>query len=264
MIKRNGVVEPFSREKIVSGVRKACQGRPVTDSDLAVLAQRVEETIRATGACADRRERHRSGDPAAAARARRGRLPALRQRVPGASIRSTTSSPRSRCCASSTRRATAARAEPSDSLQQHVSPPLLASCSRKLDPERAHHLAFRVIRALPRLGIGASCVAIHAARPSTRGEDAGAASSSPRSVSRPASTRTARASGASGSSASATSRSAPSRRMPQPGNPQAATVPARRRPCRHQPHGIQQPRRRPAARAARRRRPRGAADPSSA
>jgi transcriptional repressor NrdR len=30
-------------------VRKACQGRPVTDADLAGLAQRVEENIRATG-----------------------------------------------------------------------------------------------------------------------------------------------------------------------------------------------------------------------
>ncbi|MEO6944979.1 MAG: transcriptional regulator NrdR [Lacisediminihabitans sp.] len=50
VVKRNGVLEPFSREKIVSGVRKACQGRPVTDADLAVLAQRVEEAIRATGA----------------------------------------------------------------------------------------------------------------------------------------------------------------------------------------------------------------------
>ena len=50
VIKRNGVVEPFSREKIVSGVRKACQGRPVTDADLATLAQKVEESIRATGA----------------------------------------------------------------------------------------------------------------------------------------------------------------------------------------------------------------------
>jgi transcriptional repressor NrdR len=49
VIKRSGVVEPFSRDKVVSGVRKACQGRPVTDSDLAVLAQRVEETIRQTG-----------------------------------------------------------------------------------------------------------------------------------------------------------------------------------------------------------------------
>jgi len=49
VIKRSGIVEPFSREKIVSGVRKACQGRPVSDADLALLAQRVEETIRATG-----------------------------------------------------------------------------------------------------------------------------------------------------------------------------------------------------------------------
>lgn len=50
VIKRSGVVEPFSREKVVAGVRKACQGRPVTDADLAVLAQKVEEAIRATGA----------------------------------------------------------------------------------------------------------------------------------------------------------------------------------------------------------------------
>jgi transcriptional repressor NrdR len=50
VVKRNGVLEPFSREKIVSGVRKACQGRPVTDADLAVLAQKVEEATRATGA----------------------------------------------------------------------------------------------------------------------------------------------------------------------------------------------------------------------
>lgn len=49
VIKRNGVVENFSREKVVIGVRKACQGRPVTDSDLAVLAQKVEESIRLSG-----------------------------------------------------------------------------------------------------------------------------------------------------------------------------------------------------------------------
>jgi transcriptional repressor NrdR len=48
--KRSGIAEPFSREKIVVGVRKACQGRPVTDADLALLAQRVEESLRATGA----------------------------------------------------------------------------------------------------------------------------------------------------------------------------------------------------------------------
>ena len=47
--KRGGVVEPFSGEKVMSGVRKSCQGRPVTDSDLAVLAQKVEEAVRQTG-----------------------------------------------------------------------------------------------------------------------------------------------------------------------------------------------------------------------
>jgi transcriptional repressor NrdR len=47
--KRGGTTEPFSRDKIVNGVRKACQGRPVTEADLAMLAQTVEETIRATG-----------------------------------------------------------------------------------------------------------------------------------------------------------------------------------------------------------------------
>ena len=48
--KRSGVSEPFSREKIVSGVRKACQGRPVSEPELALLAQKVEETVRSTGA----------------------------------------------------------------------------------------------------------------------------------------------------------------------------------------------------------------------
>lgn len=50
VMKRSGVVEPFSRDKIISGVRKACQGRPVSEGDLALLAQQVEEKIRATGA----------------------------------------------------------------------------------------------------------------------------------------------------------------------------------------------------------------------
>ncbi|MFZ0159810.1 MAG: transcriptional regulator NrdR [Kineosporiaceae bacterium] len=50
VVKRSGATEPFSRAKIMSGVRKACQGRPVGEDDLARLAQRVEEGIRATGA----------------------------------------------------------------------------------------------------------------------------------------------------------------------------------------------------------------------
>ena len=50
VLKRSGVTEPFSRAKVVSGVRKACQGRPVDDDDLNLLAQRVEEAIREGGA----------------------------------------------------------------------------------------------------------------------------------------------------------------------------------------------------------------------
>jgi transcriptional repressor NrdR len=47
--KRSGASEPFSRAKVLTGVRKACQGRPVTEDDLALLAQRVEETVRSSG-----------------------------------------------------------------------------------------------------------------------------------------------------------------------------------------------------------------------
>ncbi|SFV22509.1 transcriptional regulator NrdR [Micrococcus terreus] len=49
VVKRSGVAEPFDRTKIINGVRKACQGRPVTGDDLAMLAQEVEEVIRAAG-----------------------------------------------------------------------------------------------------------------------------------------------------------------------------------------------------------------------
>jgi transcriptional repressor NrdR len=49
IVKRGGATEPFSRDKVLAGVRKACQGRPVTEDDLALLGQRVEESIRSTG-----------------------------------------------------------------------------------------------------------------------------------------------------------------------------------------------------------------------
>ena len=49
VVKRTGTVEPFSRAKVIAGVRKACQGRPVDDADLAKLAQRVEDHLRAAG-----------------------------------------------------------------------------------------------------------------------------------------------------------------------------------------------------------------------
>jgi transcriptional repressor NrdR len=51
VLKRSGALEPFSREKVATGVTKACQGRPVDEDALALLAQEVEESIRAGGVC---------------------------------------------------------------------------------------------------------------------------------------------------------------------------------------------------------------------
>jgi transcriptional repressor NrdR len=50
VVKRSGVSEPFNRSKVVAGVRRACQGRPVDEDQLQLLAQQVEDAIRATGA----------------------------------------------------------------------------------------------------------------------------------------------------------------------------------------------------------------------
>ena len=47
--KRSGTTEPFTRDKAVAGVRKACKGRPVSDDDLARLGQSVEDALRAEG-----------------------------------------------------------------------------------------------------------------------------------------------------------------------------------------------------------------------
>ncbi|MCI2421860.1 transcriptional regulator NrdR [Saccharopolyspora sp. K220] len=49
VVKRSGVTEPFSREKVVRGVRRACQGRPVEEDALQQLAHQVEETVRSLG-----------------------------------------------------------------------------------------------------------------------------------------------------------------------------------------------------------------------
>ncbi len=49
VVKRSGVVEPFARDKVIAGVRKACKGRPVSEDDLARLGQQVEDALRACG-----------------------------------------------------------------------------------------------------------------------------------------------------------------------------------------------------------------------
>lgn len=47
--KRSGGAEPFNRDKVISGVRKACQGRPVNEDALKLLGQKVEEDLRSRG-----------------------------------------------------------------------------------------------------------------------------------------------------------------------------------------------------------------------
>ena len=49
VVKRSGVTEPFRRDKVVRGVARACQGRPVDDDALQLLAAQVEEAVRAGG-----------------------------------------------------------------------------------------------------------------------------------------------------------------------------------------------------------------------
>ena len=49
VVKRSGATEPFTRDKAIAGVRKACKGRPVTDAQLACLGQDVEDALRLSG-----------------------------------------------------------------------------------------------------------------------------------------------------------------------------------------------------------------------
>ena len=82
VVKRSGVTEPFSRTKIIGGVRKACQGRPVDEDSIALLAQKVEETVRARGAAEIPSHDVGLAILGPAAGPGRGGLPAVRQRLP--------------------------------------------------------------------------------------------------------------------------------------------------------------------------------------
>ena len=42
VVKRSGNVEQFDRNKVISGVRKACQGRPINEDDLNAPARNRE------------------------------------------------------------------------------------------------------------------------------------------------------------------------------------------------------------------------------
>ncbi|GHT80872.1 transcriptional repressor NrdR [Actinomycetota bacterium] len=47
--KRSGVLEEFSKSKLVNGIRKATQGRPIDEDELKKLAAELENDIRAKG-----------------------------------------------------------------------------------------------------------------------------------------------------------------------------------------------------------------------
>ena len=49
VVKRSGATEPFSREKVIKGVGKACKGRPVDVDALARLGQKVEDALKGAG-----------------------------------------------------------------------------------------------------------------------------------------------------------------------------------------------------------------------
>ena len=49
VVKRSGATEAFDRGKAIAGVRKACNGRPVSEDDLARLGQKVEDALRGSG-----------------------------------------------------------------------------------------------------------------------------------------------------------------------------------------------------------------------
>ena len=82
VVKRSGVTEPFSREKVISGVRRACQGRQVDDDALNLLAQQVEDTRAGRRLTGGAQQRGRFGHPRAATRTRRGRLSPVRLGLP--------------------------------------------------------------------------------------------------------------------------------------------------------------------------------------
>ena len=256
VIKRSGVIEPFSREKVMSGVRKACQGRPVTEADLAVLAQKVEETVRQTGVVADRHERDRPRDPRPAARARRGRLPALRERLPGVRLarglrvrdRAAARRPPAALTAApiATASAAASRIAWTGCIPSSSAPSSRAWTPR---PPTTPRWSSSGCWAIPPF----SWVARALTAPGAGARDVGARTALRLAVRRRRGLRQGRARRA----GPARARLRPRRgrhahRDPAGRQPAAAAVPAHPRPRRRQPHGLQQRRRRGRRRAARR------------
>lgn len=49
VLKRSGEEVPYARSKILSGLRKACVNRPVSEDQIEKLVDQVEEVVRASG-----------------------------------------------------------------------------------------------------------------------------------------------------------------------------------------------------------------------
>lgn len=49
VVKRSGLREPFSRSKVIDGLRAATKNRPVTEGQLGEVVQSIEEGLREAG-----------------------------------------------------------------------------------------------------------------------------------------------------------------------------------------------------------------------
>lgn len=49
VMKRNGIEEPFLRDKVMEGIRRACKNRPVSEGEMSALVDDVEEAMRLDG-----------------------------------------------------------------------------------------------------------------------------------------------------------------------------------------------------------------------
>jgi len=49
VIKSHGGREPFDRAKVMSGIRAACKGRPVTAEQIVTMSESVEDEVRMHG-----------------------------------------------------------------------------------------------------------------------------------------------------------------------------------------------------------------------
>ena len=49
VVKKDGRREPFNREKVLGGLRKACEKRPVSDAAMQEIADAIERELNARG-----------------------------------------------------------------------------------------------------------------------------------------------------------------------------------------------------------------------